>query len=730
MKTPISFLSEPVAVALGWTLLHALWQGFVVVLPVAVLMHMFRQKSSQLRYNIGVGALLAQVVMSVGTFWLYYQPALAQSRTVAGSIKTVGLSTPALLSLLDKPLPWPIQVQWFLETHLAEIVVCWLIGVAVFLVRLVGGWLYVQQLKTSAVQPAATFWQPMLTRLSTKLALRQPVRLLESARVTMPMVVGALKPVILLPIGLATGLTMRQAEAVLAHELAHIKRFDYGVNLLQSVVEVIYFFHPALWWLSARVREERENCCDDLAVLACGDARALAQALARVEEFSQAPVLAMALASHRKLLLNRVRRMLGVSVRPVVSNGHLLTLTFATILLATVSVYAMQDQPKPAKPRVVPPLQTMRRHKTPDGTEYGITANRRVSYMIWKGQKLPAGRVAGLQRQLDKIMTGQLSLDAVAPPDREILLTVIGTNQGFDEGMINLASGLSHVDYNNIVTSSLNSVSNVMANVENITNVDYNKVVREAIATASSFQLANSDSLERLRAFHSHKLDSLSQLMAAQQGKLDALRLQMDKLNFPIDEIERKNEVLNWRKEKLMEQRNALIEKHRRLLSNDGKQKLSQADVEKQLAALEPEIKKQEESITELNRQVEAANAEQERVKAPMQKLEQETEKIENRIGEISDEIGRHGDAIGELVEMPEPPEAPEAVRLKSTITNRGKTARMNAYIVPPTPARMPRPPKPPRPIVNVRPAMAPRPATAPAPPKPAAANKPTVPRS
>ncbi len=708
MKTIVSFLSEPVAVALGWTLLHALWQGFVLVLPVALLLHLFRSKSSQLRYNVGVGALLMQVVASIATFWLYYQPALTHSHSVVRPLGTVAVSAPALLSLLAKPLPWHVQVQWFLEAHLVEIVVCWLVGVAVFLVRLAGGWLYVQQLKTTAIQPAAAFWQPLLTRLSSQLSIRQPVRLLESARVTMPMVVGALKPVILLPIGLATGLTMRQAEAVLAHELAHIKRFDYGVNLLQSVVEVMYFFHPALWWLSARVREERENCCDDLAVMACGDARALAQALARVEEFSQAPVLAMALASHKKLLLNRVRRMLGVSARPVVSNGHLLTLTLATILLATVSVYALQDQPDKKPKKTAPQTRSRKLVHTRQLPRIGSEADVSVDD--------PAA--ADYQRIADQALAG-VNMDSIM-------------------------RSVSKMDYNKIVHEALAEV-NMDSIMQNVSRMDYNKIVTEAMASVGNRRHLNSDSLERMRAYHSHKIDSLSQLLAIQQGKVDALRLQMDKLNFPIEEIERKNEVLNWRKEKLMEQRNALIEKHRRLLSNDGKQKLSQADVyvltgdtmklktskqklsqadvEKQLAALEPEIKKQEESITELNRQFEASNAEQERVKAPLEKLEQESDKLENRIEELSDEIGQHGDAIGELVEAPEPP---EAVRMNGTVTNRGKTARMNAYIAPPSPARAPRVPKLPRTTMNVRPAIAPAPAPRPAvAPVPKAAPKP-----
>ncbi len=670
MKTPISFLSEPVAVALGWTLLHALWQGFVLVLPVALLLHIVRGKSSQLRYNIGVGALLTQVITSVVTFWLYYQPALVLSRPGLRPMMVSAVSAPALLSMLTKPLPWHVQAQRFLETHLAEIVVCWLVGVTVFLVRLVGGWLYVQQLKTTAVQPADAFWQPLLSRLSSQLSVRQPVRLLESARVTMPMVVGALKPVILLPVGLATGLTMRQAEAVLAHELAHIKRFDYGMNLLQSVIEVGYFFHPALWWLSARVREERENCCDDLAVLACGDARALAQALARVEEFSQTPVLAMALASHKKLLLNRVQRMLGVSARPVVSNAHLLTLTLVTLLLATVSVYAIQEQPNKKSKKTAPSHRTR-------------TTSRMRRVPAEANETIPA-----------------------------------------DEQLVDLQMA---ADYQRIASQTLAEV-NMDSIMENVSKMDYNKMVREAMASVSTLGHVNSDSLDRLREYHSRQLDSLSQLLAIQQAKVDKLQLQIEKMDFGVEEVNRKNEVLNWRKEKLMEQRNALIEKHQRLLANSGKTKLSQADIEKQLAALEPEIKKQETSMEELNRQFEASNAEQERLKQPMEQLQKQMDQLEDQIDKLSDQIGRHGDAIGQLVERPELPEAPGRLELPEAMERYEKATRLNGAAVKYN--RAPRLPKPPRPTMNVRPAIAPTPAATPklAPvPRPAVAPKGTT---
>ena len=360
-----NFLSSPVADALGWTLLHAVWQGFALVLPIALVLHWLRNRSGAVRYQIGVFTLLTQLLVSSGTFFWYYQPATHQPPMLA----TAHYVTQVRWESVVQRLPWHQQTQQFLENHLSQFVLIYIIGVALFGLRLAGGWMYLQQLSKAAVRPSSQHWLHLANQLRSTLAIRAAVQVRESGRIAMPMVVGVLKPILLLPIGLATHLSTREIEAVLAHELAHIKRHDYAVNLLQSVVEVLYFFHPALWWLSARVREEREHCCDDLAVQACGgDGRILAQALAHVEELrltqsAQTPVLAMAFAAKRQHLLHRVRRVLGVPTRPFVSNSSLAGLTLATILFMSVSVYAVQQQqPKPALKQPKPAHST-RKHK-------------------------------------------------------------------------------------------------------------------------------------------------------------------------------------------------------------------------------------------------------------------------------------------------------------------------------------------------------------------------------
>ena len=718
------FGSNPVVYALGWTLLHAIWQGFALVLPTAVALYLLRDRSSALRYQIGVLTLCAQLLTSAATFVWYYTP--------TGSPVPVLARTTALQTLSvrwynsTQSLPWHQQVQQFLESHLSQFVVVYLIGVALFGLRLAGGWFYLQHLSRTATQPVANRLAELMQQLRSVLAIRSVVQVRESARIAVPMVVGMLKPVLLLPIGLATHLTINEVEAVLAHELAHIKRHDYAVNLLQSVMEVLYFFHPALWWLSARVREEREHCCDDLAVQACGgNGRVLAQALARVEELrltqaSQPPALAMALTTNRQLLLHRVRRVLGVPTRPIVSNGSLAGLTLATLLLISASVYAVQQQQP--KPKQTKQPQSTRRHRIDSSSEYGMVGDKKVSYVVWKGQKLPAARVAKLQRQLERVMAGQLNLDDVNQPDRDILLTIFEKNNAFDAGMSDLATGLAHIDYNNIVASSLSTVPlSPDGTVEGLANVNYDKLIHDAFANIPGGHPL-SDSLSRIRAYHQRQMDSLSQLLAQRSQQAQALRLQMEKLRFPVEESERSRETLEWRKQRLLEQRQKILEKRQQLLNGatNGKAKPDPDAIEKQLELLEPEIKKQELAVEQLNKQLEEAEAKMETTRQPMEKLEREAEKLDEQVNQLSEEIGKHGDEVSELV----PPEPMGEV-----------------YEIDVRHARKIRPPRPPRPAkepnivvapmapvradvrVNFTPARpaAPRPAPKPIPtPKPA----------
>jgi len=215
----------------------------------------------------------------------------------------------------------------------------WLVGVAMLSMYTAGGWVRVRRLARLGIEPAEPAWNSKLESLKRRLQVSRPVRLYMSAIAQVPTVIGWVRPCILLPVSAIIGLDEVQLQAVLAHELAHIRRYDYLVNLLQSGVETLLFYHPAVWWVSRKIRAERENCCDDLAVEACGDVLVYAGALAKLEEL-RGTTCGPALAATGGDLLARIRRLVGedAAVRQRIPESAGFTIAAALVLGALIVV--------------------------------------------------------------------------------------------------------------------------------------------------------------------------------------------------------------------------------------------------------------------------------------------------------------------------------------------------------------------------------------------------------
>jgi uncharacterized protein (TIGR03435 family) len=204
------------------------------------------------------------------------------------------------------------------------------------------GWVVAAQIRSKLVRRAPGEWQEILGRLGARIGLSRPVGLLVSARVEAPMVAGWLRPVVLVPVGALTGLPFEQLEALLLHELAHIRRHDYLVNILQSVAEALLFYHPAVWWVSGHIRTERELCCDDVAVEVSGDPLTYARALAHLESCRPAHLSAV-VAANGGSLADRIARLLG-QPRPATHSGVGPGVLTAVVLLASAA-YGLFGQP-------------------------------------------------------------------------------------------------------------------------------------------------------------------------------------------------------------------------------------------------------------------------------------------------------------------------------------------------------------------------------------------------
>ncbi len=291
--------------ALGWTLVHFLWQGAAIALVYRVADIALARRSANARYLVALSALLVMLAVSVGTL-VYEEAAFYQApaqHAASAGLRTVAApaTRPLHLDLSNTPAAAPLrQADRFVLDHLMPYLDgLWLAGVLLLSIRTLGGWWLIRRMKARLQQAPHT----LLLRLDVlrrQMNIPRFVDLRLSERITNPLTAGVVRPWILLPVTALTGLSSEQLEVVLAHELAHIRRADYLWNLLQTLVETLFFFHPAVWWVSRRVREERELCCDDIAVAACSDPTVYASALLRLEEERRTRLhLAMALDGHQ-----------------------------------------------------------------------------------------------------------------------------------------------------------------------------------------------------------------------------------------------------------------------------------------------------------------------------------------------------------------------------------------------------------------------------------------------
>ena len=346
-----SLLSQGTIERLGWMLVHFLWQATAVALLLAILLRVLHRRSANSRYIFACGALALMVVLPVMTMRFIKVPGPAAeagpppevvtpATTPAPMIVEFTDELPALSSPtaetadLTVPVPWHERFAAAVEPALPYVVLGWLVGVFGLSAWHLGGWAQLHRLKGRMVREAGNALHTTLGELAIRLGVRRAVILLESALVEVPTVVGWLRPTILLPASALTGLSPDQLRAILAHELAHIRRYDYLANIVQTVVEILGFYHPAIWWISHQIRIERENCCDDLAVRVCDNSLQYARALASMEEIRHSRT-ELAVAASGGSLMVRIARLLG---RPAVDDRRFTWLPGLITLLLVIGV--------------------------------------------------------------------------------------------------------------------------------------------------------------------------------------------------------------------------------------------------------------------------------------------------------------------------------------------------------------------------------------------------------
>ena len=311
--------------ALGWTLLHFCWQGALIALLLACILAILPQKAPALRYAAASAAMALMFSLPLITFGAIASRSQQSDQAFAISIAPQARGL-VLDSGVNQPAqPWTMRFEQALNRSLPWVIGFWLAGVILLLCRLNLGLMATRRMRLGAVKPGSQELDNTLRRLRACMGIQRAVGLMSSARVQIPIVIGWLKPLILVPTGCMAGLSPQQVEAILAHELAHVRRHDYLVNLFQSAMETLLFYHPAVWWVSACMRRERENCCDDLAIAATGDRLTYARALSRLAEM-HATVPAGAFAANGGVLKMRIARLLGVNQSPTLPRAAAIAL--------------------------------------------------------------------------------------------------------------------------------------------------------------------------------------------------------------------------------------------------------------------------------------------------------------------------------------------------------------------------------------------------------------------
>ena len=316
MGSPV--LDSTLVHMIGWALIRFIWQGTLIGAATAVTLRLIDRQKAAARYLVaccGLGAMLLAPVLTVLT------------ADALEPVQVVSLAT----------APRDIVSNAAMNRIVSVSVIAWMAGVAVLSIRLIASYIGIERMRR-ATQDVDAAVLMRLNALAQRLGVRRTVRVFASNVVRVPAVVGTLRPVILLPISVITGLPAAHLDAVLAHELAHVRRHDYLVNALQAVVETLLFYHPAVWWCSRQIRIEREHCCDDLVVEACGDRVGYATALAQLEELrGLEPMLSLNATGGR--LIDRIRRLLGYS--PVNEHGSTGWIVIAGLTVTVVAVIMM-----------------------------------------------------------------------------------------------------------------------------------------------------------------------------------------------------------------------------------------------------------------------------------------------------------------------------------------------------------------------------------------------------
>ena len=631
--------------ALGWALLHFLWQGALVGLVAGVALGVLRDSRPQARYaTIGM-ALLTCVLLPM---WQVLQSMGVTSEPVTMSV--VSTATRAIAPLPANALslsPWPTGF----DAALPWIVACWAAGAGILSLRMAFGLAWVNRLCRAEYARADADWQERLQRLATMIGIRREVRLRICADSDGPFSAGLWRPVVLVPAALLAGMPADLLEALMAHELAHIRRHDYLINLLQGVVEAVLFYHPVVWWLSRRMRVEREQIADDVAAQALGEPRRLAIALSELDRFA-IPAPHFAQAAHGGLLMSRIQHLL----RPNRSTrSGRFAFTALGLIVASVAFYAhaqistAADAPVAVAAPAAMELPDVALAATPASATSPAEAGDAAEPMELASVAAEAGDAVDAVEAEDAVDADD-AVEAEDAVEVEAADATIGDSDSADadtprhESFALVRKGQAGITMSGD-SKDIDAIRDAQRRIDGdflwFRRQDKAYVVRDSTLLARAGQAWQS-----VDKFDS-QMEALDRQMDGHNARMEALNKQMEALDVEHAETPAMAEATR-KMQSLADQQRALARQEEQLAKQDGQgDDVRQAALDRQMAALDAQSKALDQQMEKLDQQLEAENARQEENRKPMKDLERQMEQASQPM----EAVGKQMEALGKQQE-------------------------------------------------------------------------------
>ena len=340
MNKLFHLLSNEISYAIGWTIIHSLWQCTLIALLIAISYAFTKKASAATRYWINTIGLLSCFIASCITFYVHYHE----------SISTEIISTAYIAEISSSTQQTYVKtISDIINQYISQIVMVWLIGFALYIGKYLAEFFYCQHIKNSHYKNPNQQLQELFSELKNSVGITQNIQLRLSEIVDIPCVIGHFKPVILLPVGLVLGLSLKQIEVILLHELGHVRRNDYLISSLQTIITLLYFFNPFARWISSKMDEERENACDDIAVAVSGDPLFYANTLKEFAEMKDMYSPTIAMTGRKNLLINRIKRLFIHEASFAKIYGKTITIMAMFLFTIGYSVAGYSEEKKPTK---------------------------------------------------------------------------------------------------------------------------------------------------------------------------------------------------------------------------------------------------------------------------------------------------------------------------------------------------------------------------------------------